>query len=153
MSQHGRATQRSGLFFILLELPGFERRLLFDVTMETDGGRHEKRRQYCFSVIGLFLLTLPVVSVAHAQVGDYPQKPVMIISDAAAGTAPDITARFVAKGLGEIWRQQVVVVNRPEGTAVSPLAQLQIVPLTAIRFSCRRYRPLQRCQLSRRIYR
>jgi hypothetical protein len=41
MSQHGRATQRSGLFFILLELPGFERRLLFDVTMETDGGRHE----------------------------------------------------------------------------------------------------------------
>ena len=27
----------------------------------------------------------------------------MIISDAAAGTAPDITARFVAKGLGEIW--------------------------------------------------
>ena len=74
-----------------------------------------KRRQYCFSVIGLFLLTLPVVSVAHAQVGDYPQKPVMIISDAAAGTAPDITARFVAKGLGEIWRQQVVVVNRPGG--------------------------------------
>jgi tripartite-type tricarboxylate transporter receptor subunit TctC len=74
-----------------------------------------KRRQYCFSLIGLFLLTLPVVSLAHAQVGNYPQKPVMIISDAAAGTAPDITARFVAKGLGEIWRQQVVVVNRPGG--------------------------------------
>ena len=74
-----------------------------------------KRRQYCFSVIRLFLLTLPVVSVAHAQLGDYPQKPVMIISDAAAGTAPDTTARFVAKGLGEIWRQQVVVVNRPGG--------------------------------------
>ena len=72
-----------------------------------------KQRQYWFSIIGLFLLTLPVGSVAYAQAGNYPDKPVMIISDAAAGTAPDVTARFVAKGLGEIWGQQVVVVNRP----------------------------------------
>jgi tripartite-type tricarboxylate transporter receptor subunit TctC len=37
----------------------------------------------------------------------------MIISDAAAGTAPDVTARFVAEGLGKIWGQQVVVINHP----------------------------------------
>lgn len=66
-----------------------------------------------FSIAGLCLLTLPAASVAYAQAGNYPAKPVMIISDAAAGTAPDVNARFVAEGLGKIWGQQVIVINRP----------------------------------------
>jgi tripartite-type tricarboxylate transporter receptor subunit TctC len=66
-----------------------------------------------FSIAGMCLLILPVASVAHAQAFNYPTKPVMIISDAAAGTAPDVTARFIAEGLGKIWRQQVVVINHP----------------------------------------
>ena len=61
----------------------------------------------------LWLLTLPAVSTAHAQAGTYPDRPVTIISDAAAGSTPDVDARFVAEGLGRIWGQQVVVVNRP----------------------------------------
>ncbi|MGA2892553.1 MAG: tripartite tricarboxylate transporter substrate binding protein [Xanthobacteraceae bacterium] len=36
-----------------------------------------------------------------------------IVSDSAAGSAPDVVARFVAEGLGKIWGQQVVVLNRP----------------------------------------
>ena len=64
-----------------------------------------------FSIAGLYLLTS--ASVAYAQADNYPVKPVMIISDAAAGTAPDVNARFVAEGLGKIWGQQVVVINRP----------------------------------------
>ena len=66
-----------------------------------------------FSIASLCLLILPAASVAYAQAGNYPAKPVMIISDAAAGTAPDVTARFVAEGLGKIWGQQVVVINHP----------------------------------------
>src|SRR5664279_4176667 len=66
-----------------------------------------------FSIAGMCLLILPVASVANAQAFNYPTKPVMIISDAAAGTAPDVTARFVAEGLGKIWGQQVVVINHP----------------------------------------
>ena len=66
-----------------------------------------------FSIAGMCLLILPVASVAYAQAFNYPTKPVMIISDAAAGTAPDVTARFVAEGLGKIWGQHVVVINHP----------------------------------------
>ena len=66
-----------------------------------------------FSIAGMCLLILPVASVAYAQAFNYPTKPVTIISDAAAGTAPDVTARFVAEGLGKIWGQQVVVINHP----------------------------------------
>lgn len=72
-----------------------------------------RRREYCFNFIGIFLPILSVCFVACAHAANYPDKPVMIISDAAAVTAPDVTARFVAKGLAEIWGQQVVVVNRP----------------------------------------
>ena len=66
-----------------------------------------------FRIAGMYLLVLSATSVAYSQTGDYPAKPVMIISDAAAGTAPDVTARFVAEGLGKIWGQQVVVINHP----------------------------------------
>jgi tripartite-type tricarboxylate transporter receptor subunit TctC len=72
-----------------------------------------KARRYCLRVAILGLLTLPAASVAYAQVGNYPDKPVTIISDAAAGASPDVAARFVAEGLGRIWGQQVVVINHP----------------------------------------
>jgi tripartite-type tricarboxylate transporter receptor subunit TctC len=71
------------------------------------------RLQYWFSIIGLILLTLAAGAVAYAQTGTYPAKPVMIISDAAAGTAPDVNTRFIADGLGKMWGQQVIVINRP----------------------------------------
>ena len=59
------------------------------------------------------LLTWPAAAGALAQTGNYPDKPVTIISDSAPGSAPDVVARFVAEGLGKIWGQQVVVLNRP----------------------------------------
>ncbi len=72
-----------------------------------------KRRQSGFSIVISFLLTLSASSAAYAQASDYPNKPVTIISDAAAGAAPDVTTRFVAEGLGKIWGRQVIVLNRP----------------------------------------
>ena len=51
--------------------------------------------------------------VAHAQDGKYPTKPVTIISDAAAGSAPDVAVRLVADGLTKLWGEQVIVLNRP----------------------------------------
>ncbi len=68
---------------------------------------------YWFGMAGLCLLTLPAAVAAHAQAGNYPNKPVTLISDAAPGSTPDVDARFVAEGLGKIWGQQVVVVNHP----------------------------------------
>jgi tripartite-type tricarboxylate transporter receptor subunit TctC len=48
-----------------------------------------------------------------AQAQDYPSRPVTIISDAAAGSTPDVDARFIADGLSKIWGQQVIVVDHP----------------------------------------
>src|SRR5258708_29749479 len=61
---------------------------------------------------GLGLLTLPVPP-GRAQAGNYPERPVTIIADAAPGATPDVDARFVAEGLSKIWGQQVIVMNHP----------------------------------------
>jgi tripartite-type tricarboxylate transporter receptor subunit TctC len=58
------------------------------------------------------LAALPAAGTAYAQAGDYPNKPVTIISDAAAGSTPDVDARFCADGLTKLWGQQVVILNR-----------------------------------------
>jgi tripartite-type tricarboxylate transporter receptor subunit TctC len=62
---------------------------------------------------GVWLLALPASHGAHAQAGTYPEKPVTIIADAAAGATPDIDARFVAASLSKMWGQQVIVINHP----------------------------------------
>jgi tripartite-type tricarboxylate transporter receptor subunit TctC len=66
-----------------------------------------------FRVVGLCLMTLPFAVVAHAEAGNYPERPVTLISDSAAGSAPDVDARFVADGLTKAWGKQVIVANRP----------------------------------------
>jgi tripartite-type tricarboxylate transporter receptor subunit TctC len=48
-----------------------------------------------------------------AQADDYPSKPVTIISPAAAGNSPDIVTRVLADRLTQLWKQQVIVLNRP----------------------------------------
>jgi tripartite-type tricarboxylate transporter receptor subunit TctC len=64
-----------------------------------------------FRSAGLGLMTLTAAGAAPGQAGDYPDKPVTVISDAAPGATPDIDARFCGEGLAKLWGQQVVVVN------------------------------------------
>lgn len=72
--------------------------------------------RYRFRVTCPFLLTILIAaSTAHAQNKGYPDKAVTIISDAPAGSTPDVVARFTADGLARSWSQQVVVINRPGG--------------------------------------
>ena len=70
-----------------------------------------KDRRYWLRVGALWLMAMPAASAVHAQAGNYPDKPVTLISDAAAGSTPDVDARFIAAGLAKAWGQQVVVVN------------------------------------------
>src|SRR5258706_1704528 len=44
---------------------------------------------------------------------DYPAKPIHILVGFTPGGGPDITARYIAQKLGETWKQQVIVDNRP----------------------------------------
>src|SRR5687767_7752761 len=64
----------------------------------------------------LILLLIAVPAAAVAQ--NFPARPVTIISNAGAGTSPDVVARVVAERLSQLWGQQVVVVNRPSGGGI-----------------------------------
>ena len=65
------------------------------------------------AVTALCLTLVAAATATRAQ--DYPTKPVTIICDAAAGSTPDVVTRFFAEGLGRIWEQQIITVNRPGG--------------------------------------
>jgi tripartite-type tricarboxylate transporter receptor subunit TctC len=68
-------------------------------------------------------------TAAHAQGKTYPDKPVSIICDAGAGSTPDVVARFVAEGLGRIWGQQGVVLDRPGANgSIAAHAALEAAP-------------------------
>jgi len=60
---------------------------------------------------------LALACAAHAQAGgdaaDYPNKTIHILVGFTPGGGPDMTARYVAQKLGEAWKQQVIVDNRP----------------------------------------
>ncbi len=61
----------------------------------------------------LFAGVLAATSTAPAAAQDYPTKPVTFVTPAAAGNSPDVITRVVADRLTKLWKQQVVVVNRP----------------------------------------
>jgi tripartite-type tricarboxylate transporter receptor subunit TctC len=56
---------------------------------------------------------LAVALCAPVAAQDYPSKPVTFVTPAAAGNSPDVIIRVVADKLTQLWKQQVVVINRP----------------------------------------
>ena len=65
------------------------------------------------STMTLSAAALALVLSASAQAQDYPNKPVQFITPAAAGNSPDVVTRIVADKLTQLWKQQIVVINRP----------------------------------------
>src|SRR5262245_10246149 len=64
--------------------------------------------------MGIWLVAaVAMVVCAPAQAQDWPSKPVTFITPAAAGNSPDVVTRLVADRLTQMWRQQIVVLNRP----------------------------------------
>src|SRR6476619_6631155 len=64
------------------------------------------------SVCMALLSFVPVVQ-AQNEAADFPAKPIRIVVGFTPGGGPDITARYIAQKLGESWKQQVIVDNRP----------------------------------------
>ena len=60
-----------------------------------------------------FLLALALLASVPAFAQDYPSRPIHILVGFTPGGGPDITARWIAQKLGEAWKQQVLVENRP----------------------------------------
>jgi tripartite-type tricarboxylate transporter receptor subunit TctC len=74
-------------------------------------------------IVATLLIAAP--GAARAQ-SDYPNKPVQIIIDSAAGSANDATARILGDKLSHIWHQQVLIINRPgAGGGISAKAASQ----------------------------
>jgi tripartite-type tricarboxylate transporter receptor subunit TctC len=66
------------------------------------------------SLLGIasLVFSLAAATAALAQ-SDYPNKPVRIVVDSAAGSANDASLRIIGDKLSHIWGQQVVVLNQP----------------------------------------
>jgi tripartite-type tricarboxylate transporter receptor subunit TctC len=58
-------------------------------------------------------MVLSALAVAPTLAQDFPSKPVTFITPAAAGNSPDVVGRIVADRLSQMWKQQVVIINRP----------------------------------------
>jgi tripartite-type tricarboxylate transporter receptor subunit TctC len=72
----------------------------------------------------ILLLALAVAGLCPAR-AEYPDKPVRIIVQVAAGSSIDISARIIAEHLTRLWGQQVVVFNQPgAGGALAARAAL-----------------------------
>ena len=56
---------------------------------------------------------LSTAVLAQQTGGDYPSRPIHILIGFTPGGGPDITARYIAQRLGDAWKQQVIVDNRP----------------------------------------
>jgi len=69
------------------------------------------------SPFALILLCALAAGAASAQ--QYPARPVRIIVPQSPGASTDITARLVAQGLSEAFKQSVIVDNRPGSSGIA----------------------------------
>lgn len=67
------------------------------------------RRMLTAGCMGMML----AVTATAEPAPSWPHKPVKMISPSPAGTAPDLMARIIGDKLSQIWKQPVVVENRP----------------------------------------
>src|ERR1700754_644932 len=56
---------------------------------------------------------LLALAVSPTLAQEWPTRPVSFITPAAAGNSPDVVTRIVADKLSQMWKQQIVVLNRP----------------------------------------
>jgi tripartite-type tricarboxylate transporter receptor subunit TctC len=70
-------------------------------------------RLACLASLGIFLHSQAVLGQSTSATQSYPDKPVRFIVGYSPGGLPDTVARIVAQKLGERWKQQIVVENKP----------------------------------------
>ncbi len=68
------------------------------------------------------MIKIPLIAFACfatvASAATFPERPVRMIAASAAGGGTDIIARLLAQKMHDVWRQQLIVDNRPGGGGV-----------------------------------
>lgn len=77
----------------------------------------------CLALLGLFL---SLQSPAYAQ--NFPNKTVTLVVPFAAGGSSDLMARALGQKLSELWKQPVIIDNRPGGTTTTGTAHVARQP-------------------------
>jgi tripartite-type tricarboxylate transporter receptor subunit TctC len=74
-------------------------------------------------LIAVAAITITGMS-GSAPAQTYPERPVKLVTQGAAGSGPDVIARIVTDHLGRLWGQQLVIINQPGagGTAAARTA-------------------------------
>ena len=61
------------------------------------------------------VLAAGLACAAHAQAPAYPSRPVTLYTAFSVGSGPDVVLRILSQELAKVWKQPVVVENRPGG--------------------------------------
>jgi tripartite-type tricarboxylate transporter receptor subunit TctC len=84
------------------------------------------RRQFLQqTAISAAALGLCTAGASPAMAQKFPVKPVRILVGYPAGLAPDVITRLVAEGLSQMWRQPVLVENRPGASGILAMNELK----------------------------
>ena len=73
----------------------------------------QMHKQWQFGLIGLALLGAGISAQAQPAVDKYPSKTVKMVVPLTPGSGADIAGRLVSKSLAELWKQPVIIENRP----------------------------------------
>ena len=65
------------------------------------------------------LCAVPLLAAAQSNEALYPARPIRIVVPQSPGASTDLTARLIAARLTEIFKQTVVVDNRPGAGTIS----------------------------------
>ncbi len=73
----------------------------------------QMHKKWQIGLIGLALLGAGIHVQAQPAVDKYPSKTVKMVVPLTPGSGADIAGRLVSKSLAELWKQPVIIENRP----------------------------------------